>query len=156
MSAKRVVITVEAIDRLGRFRASLDGRIIIAASRQVFLDSARQLIDLGHDPSSILEMKHVGSDQFALRGPIGVAAQFDVVARARGTAFVRRPQPAESPADSQNNPAGCADEIGAAEGPIEEEDATGGCGKPALAGEPAMASHRARRAEPQGVKNSRI
>jgi hypothetical protein len=41
--------------RRGYFDASLaDGRVIVRASRQPFLDAARRLLDLGHDPADLL------------------------------------------------------------------------------------------------------
>src|SRR5262245_15707107 len=54
--------------RRGYFDASLaDGRVLVRASRQPFLDAARQLLDLGYDPTAVLSSGD-------LTAKIGVAA----------------------------------------------------------------------------------
>jgi hypothetical protein len=85
-----IVIVVEAVGRRGRFRAHLDGRVIVAASTQPFLDAARILIASGCDPGAVLEMRHQGKTAFAMRGPLRVGARFDV----KDARFVgHRPRP---------------------------------------------------------------
>jgi hypothetical protein len=58
-------------------------------SRQPFVDSARRLIEIGHDPNSTIEMRHLGASQFALRAPLGVAAALAVEEAAHGPTFRR-------------------------------------------------------------------
>jgi hypothetical protein len=61
----------------GHFQARLEGtdELLVGSSRQPFVDSARVLIEKGHDPAGILEMRHAGSDIVALRAPLGKAAK---------------------------------------------------------------------------------
>jgi len=59
------------------FRA-FQGEIVLAVSRTPFLDSARKLLELGHDPEEILVMRHQGSETVCLRARIGVAAKLIV------------------------------------------------------------------------------
>jgi hypothetical protein len=88
-SVANIVVLVEALDHHGRFRAYLDGQVIVASSRQPFVDGARRLIDLGHDPKSRLEMWHAGAADFSLRAPLGVAAKLMVEESAHGPIFRR-------------------------------------------------------------------
>ena len=87
----KIVIVVDPVG-IGRFRARLaqGGIVIVTSSRQPFLDSARVLVAAGFDPASLLEMWHVGSAHFALRGPLRVAATLTVEERdARPPRFVK-------------------------------------------------------------------
>ena len=72
-----IVIVINSVGR-GRFRARLDGCVIVAASAQPFLDSARILIAKGCDPGAVLEMRRAGSTAFDLRGPLRVAARLEL------------------------------------------------------------------------------
>lgn len=68
--------------RRGYFDASLgDGRVIVRASRQPFLDAARRLLDLGYDPASVLSTG-------GLTAQIGVAAKLRVKEDRNGPRFV--------------------------------------------------------------------
>jgi hypothetical protein len=76
-----IVILVSAIRTWpGRFQARLAStdEVLVDSSRQPFVDAARALIERGYDPTSILEMKHEGSDIVALRGPLLKAARLSV------------------------------------------------------------------------------
>ena len=42
------------------------------------MDSARRLLDLGHDPSAKLVMRHAGSDVDSLRATVDAAAKLTV------------------------------------------------------------------------------
>jgi len=65
--------------RSGRYNARLgDGRVLVTASKQPFVDAARRLLDLGHDPTTVLVMRHAGSDTDCLTAQIGVAAKLRV------------------------------------------------------------------------------
>ena len=65
-----VTIVIEPVGHHGRFRACVDGRVIVASTRQPFLDAARVLIGEGHDRRTILEMRRAGADQVSLHGPL--------------------------------------------------------------------------------------
>src|SRR5262249_13046270 len=68
--------------RRGYFDASLaDGRVIVRASRQPFLDAARRLLDLGYDPTRVLSSG-------GLTAQIGVAAKLRVKEDRNGPRFV--------------------------------------------------------------------
>jgi hypothetical protein len=77
-SLANITVVVEIVDAHGRFRASVDGRIVLASSWPPFVDTARVLISEGHDPHTILEMRHAGTDHVSLRGPLWAAARLDV------------------------------------------------------------------------------
>ena len=73
------IIVTPSASRAGCYKARLnDGCVLVTASRQPFLDAARQLIDLGHDPAAILTMRWMGSEIDCLIAPIGVAAKLTV------------------------------------------------------------------------------
>src|SRR5262249_33257680 len=80
-----VTIVIEPVGHHGRFRACVDGRVIVASTRQPFLDAARVLIGEGHDRRTILEMRRAGADQVSLHGPLWAAAHLDV----KDTKFVK-------------------------------------------------------------------
>jgi hypothetical protein len=61
--------------RSGRYDARLgDGRVLVTASKQPFVDAARRLIELGYEPTTVLVMRHAGSDNDCLTAQIGAAA----------------------------------------------------------------------------------
>ena len=64
INTKATVITVTpTVRRPGRYDACLDdGHVLVTASRQPFFDAARRLLDLGYDPTTVLVMRHAGSD----------------------------------------------------------------------------------------------
>ncbi len=101
-----IVIVVEPVGRRGRFRARLDGRVIVAASTQPFLDAARILIARGCDPSAVMEMHHQGTTAFAMRGPLRVAARLDV----KDARFVKHRPRADGHGKADASLVGAADE----------------------------------------------
>ena len=52
---------------IGRYVATLDGKSIARPTRQPFLDAARVLLALGHDPATLIEASHRGSAIVAMR-----------------------------------------------------------------------------------------
>ena len=58
---------------------------IAGNERQPLLDNARRLLAEGHVPDTVLEVWWPGAQEWAMRAPIGVAAQFTVEERADGT-----------------------------------------------------------------------
>jgi hypothetical protein len=87
---KETLIVVEPVGR-GRFSVRLadGGRVIFRVSRQPFLDAARRLLDLGYDPTTLLVMRHLGSDTDCLTAQIGAAAKLRVREDRRGPRFVQ-------------------------------------------------------------------
>jgi hypothetical protein len=82
-----------ALDRYGRRRSEqFEARLwgcseILCTSRQPLLDVARILLSQGMSPQTEIGLVHAGNDMnIALRAPIGIAAQFDVM----GCRFIRR------------------------------------------------------------------
>jgi hypothetical protein len=74
-----IVIIVSPDKAPGRYRAQVEGELkLICVSRQPFLDSARKLLARGHDPRTILVMRRAGAEDWAQRGPLGVAAKLTV------------------------------------------------------------------------------
>jgi hypothetical protein len=61
-------------DAPGRFLAQLGDRVLVASSRQPFLDAARVLLADGCDPATVIVMRHAASDFDALRSTVGFAA----------------------------------------------------------------------------------
>jgi hypothetical protein len=90
----KIVIPVEPTDRHGRFRARLDGRVIIESTRQPLLDTARTLVVESFDPNAIFEMRHAGADHVALRAPLWAAARLHV----KDGKFVKHRSCADDPA----------------------------------------------------------
>jgi hypothetical protein len=88
---RRLAIVVSPVPaRPGHFAARLDGDSkVLCTSRAPFLDSARVLLAEGHDPTISLVMLHDGAAEFALRAPLGVAAQLAVEETAHGPVFRR-------------------------------------------------------------------
>jgi hypothetical protein len=75
----QIVITVTPDQRPGRYRTYIEAEPNpLSVSRQPFLDGARELLARGHDPWAMLVMRWVGAKDWALRGPLGVAAKLTV------------------------------------------------------------------------------
>jgi|SRR5262245_32363354 len=65
------------------YRATLDtGELLVAASRQPFLDASRALIGLGYDAGRIAVMRHLGSNIDCFRSTLRRAACLTVAERA--------------------------------------------------------------------------
>src|SRR4051812_46353409 len=81
----------------GRYAAFLDdnasGDLPIATSGQPFYQSARVLLERGHDPTALLIARHRGSPVIASRQTIGEAAKWTVSEPDRGTISIRRYDP---------------------------------------------------------------
>jgi hypothetical protein len=78
-AVRTIKIILEPVNRRGRSRASLpDGTVLVASSRQPFLDAARVLIAAGYDADSWLEGWRAGAKAFALRARLGAAAGLTV------------------------------------------------------------------------------
>ena len=84
-----ILILVEPVSR-GRFCARLadGGRVIVRSSRQPFLDAARRLLAIGYDQTTLLAMRHVGSDTDCLIAQIGAASTLRVKEDRGGPYFV--------------------------------------------------------------------
>jgi hypothetical protein len=88
------IVVSPAFDRRGRRRHDRFDAVlkdsaerIIEATRQPLLDAARVMLDRGVDPSTVICMVHSHTPTVvAMRAPIGVAGQYDVM----GEKFVRR------------------------------------------------------------------
>jgi hypothetical protein len=75
----RIVITVTPDTTPGRYRSYVEAeQEPLCVSRQPFLDGARKLLARGHDPQTMLIMRWAGAKDWALRGPLGVAAKLTV------------------------------------------------------------------------------
>jgi hypothetical protein len=73
------MIVTPTAGRPGRYDARLsDGSVVGDPSKQPFVDMARRLFALGYDPTTVLVMRHAGSDIDALTGRIGAAAKLRV------------------------------------------------------------------------------
>jgi hypothetical protein len=86
-----IVIIVSPIKTSpGRFQAALSttGELLVASSRQPFVDSARVLVEKGCDPTVMLVMMHAGSTVVALRARLGKAARLSVEEGVNGPRFV--------------------------------------------------------------------
>jgi hypothetical protein len=80
-----MIIVTPTARRPGRYDARLgDGRVVVTASKQPFVDAARRLIDLGYEPTTVLVMRHAGSDTDCLTAQIGAAAKLRVKEPDRG------------------------------------------------------------------------
>jgi hypothetical protein len=73
-----LIITITPADRVGRFDAFVAGALIVAGSRQPFLDACRVLAAEGVPANTVVTMKHAGSVTACLRGQIGVATGLSV------------------------------------------------------------------------------
>jgi hypothetical protein len=70
---------LKAGGRPGQSSASLpDGTVLVQASRQPILESARVLLNLGYPPEVWLEGWRPGAAEFALRARLGIAAGLTV------------------------------------------------------------------------------
>jgi hypothetical protein len=75
----QILITVALDTRPGRYRSYVEAeQEPLCVSRQPFLDGARKLLARGHDPQTMLIMRWAGAKDWALRGPLGVAAKLTV------------------------------------------------------------------------------
>jgi hypothetical protein len=78
------LITVSPVGP-GRYLAQLGGEVLIASSRQPFLDSARILLGRGVAPGALLVMRHEGDPTVAaVAGTVGWAAEYTVEEADRG------------------------------------------------------------------------
>jgi hypothetical protein len=71
----------------------VDGELLVASSRQPFVDAARVLPERGADSNSWLVLRHAASDTDSLRAKVGVAAKLTVRDRAVGVPKFRRLKP---------------------------------------------------------------
>jgi hypothetical protein len=85
-----VIIVAPVPGSAGHFRAQLEGtdEVLVASSRQPFVDSARALVAKGFDPNATLIMRHSGSNVVALKARLAVAAKLGVEEGPRGPRFV--------------------------------------------------------------------
>jgi hypothetical protein len=93
VSAERpqlVIIVAPVPGSAGHFRAQLavTDEVLVASSRQPFVDSARALVAKGFDPKGTLIMRHSGSDVVALKARLSVAARLSVEEGPHGPRFV--------------------------------------------------------------------
>ncbi len=93
MTQAFTILIKPAFDRRGKrlrnyYEVRLLGdREIICVSTQPLLDASRVLIKFGADPSAKISMAYERTpERIALRGVVGIAAQYDVM----GSRFVRR------------------------------------------------------------------
>jgi hypothetical protein len=89
-SAPIVILVSPIRTSPGHFQARLEStdELLVGASRQPFVDSARVLINYGHDPNAVMLMKHSGSDIVALRVRLSKAARVGVEEGPNGPRFV--------------------------------------------------------------------
>jgi hypothetical protein len=88
-----IVITVTPDRRPGRYRAFIGAeQELLCVSRQPLLDGARKLLARGHYPWTILVMRWEGATEWALRSPLGAAANLTVDEH-NGTLAKWRPLP---------------------------------------------------------------
>jgi hypothetical protein len=93
-----IIIAALAFDRdghrlPGRFDAVIDGKVIVPATRQPFLDGARALLAEGANPEATIVLKHAGSPTECLRARLGAAAKLTVEESNRGKPTFRRWKP---------------------------------------------------------------
>jgi len=81
--------------RNGQYRAAVNGKTIVAASTQPFLDAARALLAQGHDPAHTITMVRAARPDVAcLSSTIGAAAKLTVM----GAYYARwKPPPQPNP-----------------------------------------------------------
>jgi hypothetical protein len=77
-SNQPLVIVVEPVGHRGRFRAGLDGRVLVASSRTPFCDAARVLLADGVAPPTRIVLRHANSATDALTATMAVAAKLTV------------------------------------------------------------------------------
>jgi hypothetical protein len=81
--------TVTPTSKRGHYVARLeDGRVLGKPSKQPLLDAARELLGLGYEPTTVLVMRHAGSDTDSLTCQIGPAAKLRVKEDRGGPRFV--------------------------------------------------------------------
>jgi hypothetical protein len=80
------------------YDAFVDGELVVASTRQPFLDAACALLERGADSNSWLVLRHAGSDTDSLRAKVGVAAKLTVRDRADGVPTFRRLKPLQDSA----------------------------------------------------------
>jgi hypothetical protein len=78
------------------FSATVDGRVVVASSRQPFLDSARVLMRTGIAAETVIMGVLTGSTTVSLRGRVGDAARFTVEEGPHGPRFRRRQSASET------------------------------------------------------------
>ena len=81
---KQYNLIITPVNPYGNYMASLDGKIIVASTREPLLAGARALLKQGADPNSVVTTRHAGSDHWAMRSTIGAAAALTVVERNSG------------------------------------------------------------------------
>jgi hypothetical protein len=100
-----IVVQPRVRQNAGRHPYDFDCRLeegpLLCTSRQPFLQAARVLIALGHDPVTTLVMRHNDSKVESLRARLGVAASLSVDEH-NGTCFVSwKPFPVEKQVQDQ-------------------------------------------------------
>jgi hypothetical protein len=82
MHSPTIEIVACPVDQHGRFVAKLGGQPLCRGSRQPYLDAARRLVELGHDPDALLIMFRDGVP--SLFGRLGAAAKLTIAEGDRG------------------------------------------------------------------------
>jgi len=79
----RIIATPTGPAARRTWRAELeDGRVLCEQSRQPLLDAARALIGLGHNPGTLVTLRHAGKAFDSFRSvPLSVVAQLTAVER---------------------------------------------------------------------------
>jgi hypothetical protein len=62
----------------GKYSGFIGDQLVVARSRQPFLDAARAALTLGFSADAFLVMRHVGSQTDSLKAKIGEAAKWTV------------------------------------------------------------------------------
>jgi hypothetical protein len=65
----------------------VDGRVLVASTRQPLLDAARVLAAEGWDPATVIVLRHEGSATDSLRSTVGAAAKLAAVETASRPRF---------------------------------------------------------------------
>jgi hypothetical protein len=73
-----IIIAVPIAARPDYFEARVADWVLCAATRIPFLDGARRLIELGHDPRATIVLRAPASSTDRLRSTIGAAARLTV------------------------------------------------------------------------------
>jgi hypothetical protein len=89
LEGQPIIIEVAAIGR-GLFSATVEGCLIVASSRQPFLDCAHVLMCAGIAAETVIMSVRTGSTTVSLRGRVDDAARFTVEEGPRGPRFRRR------------------------------------------------------------------
>ena len=96
-------ITLEPATAAGRYRAMLDGRLLVT-SREPLYAAARVLLAEGVSPDEVLEAQHASSPIVAMRSTVGEAAKWTVEETDKGGMQRRKWRPFGSP--RQDGPPG--------------------------------------------------